>query len=254
MITAMTIERGLPHLFLLTCSCPHRFTILGSTIVALGLAVTAIVHCTLVAIGTHKRTAYGDYVGVGLFGVQDPVTRSCVSYEDLGHSLFTVYFKCARAFGIIAAAAAGLSMLMCAFMLFVACSKHLWIIFRLLLGLALLSQALTFLVYADPAIIDLFKNGFLVVPGVAGICSFANVIILLVTTTLACVAAPPSPVCGRPSDVDESADKCDDEEQPEQAPVGDGDNVELFQETGLGGWRKQERSMTTDIPQSSWKE
>lgn len=167
------------------------------TIVTFGLAVTCIAHCSLIA-GGLPGEAYGDYVGLGLFSAEDVFfgTGSCISYSPF--ATFTAVFKCARAFGVLAAIIAGLAMLTFALMFTIpnipeAFRRNLWFAIGLSLKFAEGCQMLTFLVYFDQDVKIAIEDGVRVVPGIAGICSATNVILLTATWFLA--RSTPAPSC-----------------------------------------------------------
>ena len=163
-------------------------------VLAFLLSVVVTGDCTFARHGG-RGTKYEDLDEFGLFRYNngDSDEHQCLAYDS--DMALSAELKAGRAFGTLASLFAGTSMLIfVSYFLFLERGKRIsWITARTLAILALISQALTFVVFGEPLCTE--SGSYQCVLGPAGILAVFNVVLLFVIVGLSCNTAPfPNPL------------------------------------------------------------
>lgn len=165
--------------------------------------MTSIAHCSFLRIGDPDNQDYNEYVGIGLFTYEEfdyygSGSGNCEKIPEWVKNDFEAPEKTARAFGVIAAVLTGLAMVVVVLMQLILdtrFNKVLWIIVRIFYGFAIISQLLTFIVFAsDRWCLDAYDEDEICVAGPAGIISALNVAFLIAVSIMTCTVKAPTAV------------------------------------------------------------
>jgi len=153
-------------------------------VIAWALSVASIVHCSFVVV--EVNAAEDQYFG--LFKFEDQTDDYCVRYDEVTFSVFNTAGKTARAFAVLAVLCSGFALaLWTAIGLMVEVGvRAIWTTCIVLLSLAFLCQALTFLTL----LIDICDD-FDCSIGAAGIMSALCVFLFFVIAILMIFVKPP---------------------------------------------------------------
>ena len=171
-----------------------RLATMGLTTVVWIISVFGVHHCTYMLVGPAGGDK-SDFSGLGLFSraayyKEDLI--GCLAYPEKTVDRFDQSFQTGRTFGVISALLVSLIFVLTVLQLFVRLAKdEIWLVIRILLPCATVSQLLVFFVYRTETCTmstDLVECR----PGSAGIVVIVN-IFLMVCMSVAALLIPPPP-------------------------------------------------------------